>query len=235
MENKKIKFTNTDISNNNQEIINIFKLSPDLNCICTPEGKFIKVNQACEKILGYSEDEILKLGWKNLVHPDDAKNTNKEVEKQLKGENVANFVNRFKCKNKKYKTLEWQASKVINGLVYATARDITSRKESNLALIESESKYKGLFQNMLNGFAYHKIITDKNNNPIDYIFLETNIAFENITGLKREVIINKKVTKIIPGISKQEPNLIEIYGKVALTRKEKKLEIYFKPLNKWFS
>ena len=43
----------------------------------------------------------------------------------------------------------------------------------------SEAKYRSLFDNMRNGFAYHQILVDKKNRPVDYLFLEVNDAFED--------------------------------------------------------
>jgi len=57
---------------------------------------------------------------------------------------------------------------------------------------------------MLNGFAYHKIILNSDGKPIDYIFIEINKAFEKLTGLKREEVIGKKVTEVIPEIVKMK-------------------------------
>ena len=99
----------------------------------------------------------------------------------------------------------------------------------------SEVKYKSIFDNMLNGFAYHKIIVDNKNNPIDYVFLEINPVFEKFTGLKREDIIGEKITKIIPGMKDSKPDLISIYGNVALKGESIQFEIYFKPFKKWYT
>ncbi len=113
-----------------EEFENIFKLSPDMVGVFTTEGGLIRVNPSWETILGYKTEELLKMGWAELIHPDDVEMTNKEVEKQLKGSTVVNFVNRYKCKDGSYKTLEWQASFAEEGIVHATARDITERKQS---------------------------------------------------------------------------------------------------------
>ena len=99
---------------------------------------------------------------------------------------------------------------------------------------DNEFNYRSLFQNMLSGFAYHKILVDKNNMPIDYVFLEVNDAFESCTGLKRKDIIGKKFTELIPGIKDAKPDLISIYGEVALTGESTKFELYFEPFNKWY-
>ncbi|MBR9705770.1 PAS domain S-box protein, partial [Candidatus Pacearchaeota archaeon] len=130
----------TEKKKSEEELGNIFNLSPEMICICTPEGGFLKVSPSCERILGYKQEEILKLGWAKLVHPEDAGRTTREVEKQLKGSTVANFVNRFRCKDGSYKTLEWQATSVIDGVVYATAREITGKKEAEEAIKKEKDR-----------------------------------------------------------------------------------------------
>ena len=107
------------------------------------------------------------------------------------------------------------------------------KRKSELALKKSENRFRSLFENMLEGFALCKICVDDNDEPVDFLYLEINDAFEKLTGLKRAETIGKKVTEVIPGIKGVEPNLIEIYGKVASTGEETKLEFFFEPLNIW--
>ncbi|MEW6601525.1 MAG: PAS domain S-box protein [Nitrospirota bacterium] len=99
----------------------------------------------------------------------------------------------------------------------------------------TEEKYCSLFSNMLDAFAYHQIIVDDSGEPVDYVFLEVNKSFEKITGLKQEDIIGKKVSEVIPGIRSLEPDLIKLYGNVALTGKDCNVELYFEPFQKWYS
>ncbi len=56
--------------------------------------------------------------------------------------------------------------------------------------------YRFLIENMPDAFAYHQIVLADDGTPVDYIFLEINGAFEEMTGLKREKITGKKVTEM---------------------------------------
>ncbi|MFZ2197175.1 MAG: ATP-binding protein, partial [Thermodesulfovibrionales bacterium] len=45
----------------------------------------------------------------------------------------------------------------------------------------------------------------------------------------------RRVTEVIPGIRESYPELFEIYGRVALTGKPERFELYLEPLGAWFS
>ena len=102
------------------------------------------------------------------------------------------------------------------------------------ALGGDRKQFDMFFDKMLDGFAYHKIVVDKAGKPVDYIFLEVNHAFEKMTGLKRESIIGKKVTDVLPGIEKDSADWIGVYGRVALTCSPIQFENYAEPLGKWY-
>ena len=94
--------------------------------------------------------------------------------------------------------------------------------------------YKQIVEHSREGYAYHRIITDRDGNPIDYVFLSANPAFEKATGLSRDQIVGKKVTEILPGIGKSSYDWIGNYGKVALTGGSISFEQYSEPLGRWY-
>jgi len=94
--------------------------------------------------------------------------------------------------------------------------------------------YKNLVEKSIMGYAYHRIICDKEGVPRDYEFIEVNQAFERFTGLKREDILEKKVTEVLPSILEDDFDWIGYYGEIALHGKEKTFDQYALPQNKWF-
>jgi len=85
------------------------------------------------------------------------------------------------------------------------------------------------------GFAYHRIITDNKGTPIDYIILEVNEAFEQITGLKRDELVDKRATEVFPFIQNEEFDWIGTCGKVALEGNGINLEQYSQFLEKCYA
>ncbi|HEX7482648.1 MAG TPA: PAS domain-containing protein, partial [Candidatus Bathyarchaeia archaeon] len=115
------------------------------------------------------------------------------------------------------------------------AKDITEQKKAEEKLRKSEEELSSLFDNMTNGFAYCQLKFDETGEPIDFICLQINHAFENITGIKRDLIVGKNATEAIPGIKEGNPQLFEICGNVALTGQREKFDVFFKPLSMWLS
>ena len=108
-------------------------------------------------------------------------------------------------------------------------KEVIKQKElAEMILRESESRYRSLFENMLDGFAYCQIVFDDQNHPVDFIYRGVNSAFEELTGLKN--VIGKRVTEAIPGIKESNPELMEIYGRVALTGTPERFEIKIESL-----
>ena len=107
-----------------------------------------------------------------------------------------------------------------------------TQRQGHAALTASEKRYRFLFDNMLNGFAYCRMLFDQGR-PQDFVYLDVNNAFETLTGLKN--VAGKKVSEVIPGIRESDPGLLETYGRVALTGVPERVETYVTALNMWFS
>ncbi|QOX64869.1 PAS domain S-box protein [Anoxybacterium hadale] len=95
-------------------------------------------------------------------------------------------------------------------------------------------RYSMILKNSPMAFAYHKIVLDSYSEPCDYIFLEVNPAFEEMTGLIGESILGKRVTEVIPGIRNEAFDFVGTYGKIALEGGTAEFEQYSTGLKRWY-
>jgi len=102
---------------------------------------------------------------------------------------------------------------------------------TEISLKTTEEEYRTLFESMLNGFAYCHMLYD-GDDPVDFLYLKVNAAFETLTGLKN--VTGKNVSDVIPGIRQADPGLFEIYSRVALTGQHEKFETYVNSLKDWY-
>jgi PAS domain S-box-containing protein len=115
----------------------------------------------------------------------------------------------------------------------AIKQDISERRRAQDALIESEKRYRSLFENMLEGFSYCQMLFDERGQAIDFVYLAVNSAFGKLTGL--ENVVGKRFTEVIPKGKEPQPELLERYGRVARTGAPERFEIELDVLGMWFS
>jgi PAS domain S-box-containing protein len=113
------------------------------------------------------------------------------------------------------------------------ARTLDAQVQERTAEVRAgEARYLSLFENMLEGLAYCRMLFD-GDRPSDFIYLNVNQAFETLTGLKG--VVGRNVSEIIPGIRESNPELFEIYGRVARSGQPEHFETYVEGLGIWFS
>lgn len=130
----------------------LFLLSRDMICTAGFDGYFKHLNPAWQKTLGYTPEELLGKPYLEFVHPEDRAATLAEAQKLTTGVETISFENRYLAKDGLYHWLSWNSTPVPDQqVIYATARDVTERKQAEAALqrakeqAERTSKFKDQF------------------------------------------------------------------------------------------
>jgi PAS domain S-box-containing protein len=203
------------------------------------QGRIIEYNDPYRAMLGYTDQELASRTFIDIT-PEKWH----EFERKVVGEQIIKrgysdvYIKEYKRKDGTVFPVEIRSFLIKDELsnnvgMWGIIRDITDRMKADAAVLESEKRYHSLFQNSLNGLAVCRIILDIEGRPADFEYLDVNDAFELLTGLKN--VIGKKVTEVIPGIKETNPELIETYGKVALSGQPETFEVFISPLGIWLS
>jgi PAS domain S-box-containing protein len=168
-----------------------FSLSLDLLCIAGMDGYFKRVNPAFSETLGYSTEEILARPFLDFVHQEDRAATLAEMDKLGHGEPTLQFENRYQCKDGSWKWLSWKTRPFPSeGLLYATARDITERKQADAKLLAANRFLDSVIENIPN------MIFVKD--AADLRFVRFNRAGQELLGYSQADLLGKNDYDLVP-------------------------------------
>lgn len=146
-----------------------FDISLDLLCVANRAGYFERLNPAFERVLGYAWEELKAKPFLEFVHPEDRDATEEAMKSLESGKILADFTNRYQCKDGTYRWLEWRAVPYGN-LIYSAARDVTERKDAEASL-----KERLLFEQLLSDLSARFV-----NTPSDRLDAEIESSLKQI-------------------------------------------------------
>jgi len=178
----------------------IFLLSDDLISVSDTSGRFIKVNPAFERLLGWSMADLQHHTLFNLVHPTDLDTVNSSLSNLKSGQSIINIEHRMLCADGTYKLIEWTGTpEKGTDNIFAIGRDITQIKLNELKLAEKESDLRAIFDNS-HGFLCTHNLEGK--------FLTINSAGAAMLGYTVEETMNMSLFDIVP---EDRHNYLKLY------------------------
>lgn len=208
-----------------------------------PDGtSFIPyASQGFSKIFGFTPKEVETDASPifELVHPGDVENFSRSIAESAEKLTPWHHENRIIKRSGETIWIEGKSTpkKLNDGTVLwqGYMANITNRKLAEKALreseererqilMDSEKRYRQLFENINVGFVLFEVVQDNEGNPVDLRIIAANKFFEKTTGLVNEKVMGKLLTKALPGIENDEADWIGTYGKIALTGESRQFE-----------
>ena len=169
------------------------------------DGQFLHINQKFCDIVGYTPQEMQNLSFQVITHPDDLTTDLANVRQLLNGEIESySMEKRYFHKNGEIVWVNLTVSLLREDSgeprwFVAVVEDITSRKQIEQALNESEAKYRNLVEQANDGIA---VVQAER-------IVFANRSFAEITGRTFVGILNTPFTEYIP--ADDVPKIASLY------------------------
>ncbi|GAB3537179.1 hypothetical protein GCM10027443_29530 [Pontibacter brevis] len=188
----------------------------DITGSISRDGYIRHINDACRHILGYESCELTGRHLSDFLHPEDGLLTQQAIETVFDGTRKTSFENRYIHKEGHTVYIYWYGVWSENDKVlYCVGRNITAQKVSQARLVESEQRYKALFDNNPD------IVYIENK---EGLVTEVNQSFCRILGLSKAEVINRATSSFLP------PDMVlayEAYLAKALKGSTQRFELEF--------
>ncbi len=158
-------------------------------------GRFERVNRAFCRLVGYSAEELAKLDFAAITHPDDLAEDTQLAEKLIRGEILSYEL------EKRYIRKDGRVVVVVLGISLLRDRDgrplscigqaidVTERKRAEAEVGRLDTKYRMLFDEAADGI----LITD-----LDGHYTDVNPAACRLLGYPREELLGMGIRDVIP-------------------------------------
>jgi len=180
---------------------NLINSFPHLIAYIGKDLRYIFVNKNYEQWFGIPLSEIIGKHISAVVGEDALKVAKHYIDMALSGEEV---VYEAKMPMKDGSIRDYRAWYIPNkdetGNIsgyFLMVEDISKQKRIAESLVQKETMYRALFDNMRSGVGVYEAI----NNGEDFIFKDFNKTAERIEEIDHNDVIGKKVTEVFPGVS----------------------------------
>jgi PAS domain S-box-containing protein len=157
------------------------------------EGHLIEVNDSYENMMGYSEDELRKLTYKDVTPEKWHASEQIILTEQILARGYSDIYEKelirkdgtiFPVELRAYLIKDAQGN---NKGMRAVVRNITDRKKAEVELRESEDRFRGLIDAEFDGIIIYE--ADK--------IRETNPSFDRMFGYNHEEVIDKSASEFV--------------------------------------
>jgi PAS domain S-box-containing protein len=134
-------------------VARLFELSVDMLGTASAYGYFTRLNPACERTLGWTNEELMAKPFISFVHPDDLDATAERVMRLKEpGSRPASFENRYRTRDGDYRWIEWTTT-IDEGVSYFVGQDVTERRAADAERVQASSVMQAVVESVADGLC----------------------------------------------------------------------------------
>lgn len=133
----------------------VLDITASLIIVLDTEGRIIRFNQACERLLGYSATEVVgRSMWEDLLLPEERDAFREQFAKLRSGQLLSEYTNRVVSKSGEARLVSWSNSAMLDATgkvdyIVVTGTDITERQANEQQLQEQSASQTRLLRELL--------------------------------------------------------------------------------------
>lgn len=199
-----------------------------------PDNPIVFANRAFQNLCGYEASELIGRNCRFLQGPgtDPADTAKVRDAIAARRDVVVEILNYHRdgtpFRNELYVSPVFDPDGALR-YFFASQLDVTRFRTAEGVLVESEARYRALFDAVDSGFCIVEMRFDAEGRAIDYRFVETNPAFAAQTGLHDAA--GRWIGELVPGL---ERSWFDTCGEVALTGRPARFESGAVAMGRWF-
>jgi PAS domain S-box-containing protein len=224
---------NSGLSESEFRFRSFFENYTDAMFIGSLDGKILAANPAAQRMFGMNEAELMAAGRGGITVKDERM---KAALQELLEKGTMTHELTFRRKDGSTfpgeitSTMFKDADDSTSAMI--AIRDITERKRAEDALEESETKYRGLFENLQEAVGIYKYIYDESGEVVDWIYLDANSATERELGKSRKELIGRTAFEVYGDSGTAQ--YLPLVREMRRTGKAVTYDHYFEPVDRYY-
>ncbi len=177
----------------------MWRASRDLLCVARTDGTLLSVNPAWERILGWSEEDLVGRVAAEIKHPDDEERTQAGLAQLAAGMPIDGFEDRYRHRDGFWRWISWSIEPA-GELIYCAGRDVTAEKERAKELAdleaarrEADALYRAYFENTAEALFVVSVLEDGG-----FAIEDLNPAHQSSIGLPLAQVQGKRIDSVLP-------------------------------------
>jgi len=206
-------------------------------CQCDLEGNPIFLHGAIEDQTGYTAEDFIerRVNWFDLILAEDLPAVAQQQDLLRTRPNYfAEMDYRIRRRDGQVRWVRELAQNESGPdgklrSILTALYDVTRTHQAEKALRESEQRFRGVFDNMQEGFALYQAVRAEDGSIQDFVILECNAAFMRTFNLSTGPLVGKTISEVFPKLGEE---WWQAFRAVTLSGQPTHMEGYTRRLNR---